>query len=119
MDDTQVTTQTINAVADNLADKIGIAAEKLLPLAETVIAETSWLGIAYCIVGVVFVLSAAGTIRRMFYFCSENTGGDKDMAVVGVGCLAGAFILGAFLAIDAGLCRWLAPHLYLVEKVLG
>ena len=125
MQNTDQANQTINAIVDNLADKLGIAVEQLQPIAETVVAETARLGAMY-------LWMIAGSVVAVLMFCIPvlvsawrkkldfGSGDDANTAIFGI-ALASAIIvpvLGAVMTADA-LEMYAAPTLHVLTTVLG
>ncbi len=119
MNDSQSTDAMVNAVVDNLADKLGIAVEKLQPIAETAIAETSRLGMANCCLGVVcFILLISATTIFLKYMKGKDA---DDNVVAVVVWVFSSVLLSIFglLSIADGLAQWLAPTMHVIDRVLG
>lgn len=115
----------VNQVVDKLAEKIGIAADKLAPVATEAIRQVSALGSWYCLMAsvcAVVVLICAGQIQRAAaaYYEEHGPAYGKDAlcaARVSVCVFIGLllFFVGIRLVAE-GLPRWIAPLAYLLGK---
>lgn len=118
----QVASDQINQVIDKLAEKIGVAASELAPLAEETIRQVSAKGLAFMISSVVLIIPAYVFLRLARSAgrgAIQATAASKDDSgyVVGavfsgigaMGCLTGA--LSIFFH---GISAWLAPIPYLL-----
>lgn len=112
----------INQVVDKLADKIGVAADKLMPLGERALREVSGAGLATAIVGVLLlgVAALSAILCRRAFPKSITLPPDDSVPYIAasiVGALATVgCVVGGLLAIYHGLIMWLAPLYSLVAK---
>lgn len=119
--------ENVNAIVDNLAAKIGVAVEKLEPIAETLVREVHTYGVAKCVIcGFLALLSAClivwGTkgILGTKFQCGEparGQGGKFGASLVSV-------VIGLFLAIPSiveffdGLEQAIKPTWIAVKGIL-
>lgn len=110
----------VNQVVDKLAEKIGIAAEKLAPVAEEAIRQVSHLGIANTILGFLCLCATAILCRTAWRSCKCVDRHSEAECAVGLGaiCAIAAMVLCCIgiVTVNIGLSQWLAPLPHLLGK---
>jgi len=110
----------VNELVDKISEKIGIAANELKPLAETVIHEyimsnlfqTIFYGIGFIILMLVNVKFLKIIIKKD-YFANERV---PAITLITVEILVfGGIILCGFIS---SIARYIAPHYYLLKELL-
>lgn len=117
----------MNEVVDKLAEKIGLAADKITPVAETVVAEVTALGTAYIMFGsamlVVALIGAASLVIcsiKASRLITAHEDGDAPWIVGAV--LGGVAMLFGFVSglvhLTEGLKMWLRPTYTAIKSLL-
>ncbi len=104
-----MTGNEVTQVVDALAEKLGMAADKLQPIAEETVRQVTLsgkigcaFGLALCAIALFLGLLIPIVIKKE---CLDN----EDLVIPLLGlCTFGALLVGG-LAIYSGLVRWLAP----------
>lgn len=120
--------EEINKVVDNVSDKIGVAADKITPICQTVVEETSRLGavqFATGCVGFVFVIAIIIIVSILSKKWIDHINDpDKKGEYAFIGMIPTLAIAGIVLFIAScatlygGLSKWLAPTKTVLEEVL-
>ena len=111
----------LNQVIDKLAEKAGLAADALKPIAQELIAQTRAVGLAYFIAGCISFM-ACGILAALFCQAVKQVGeanGAEDRFVVkaAICAILGLVALVCGLAgVIGGLPMWLAPLRSLLIK---
>lgn len=113
MDSTQ-----INDIVDKLADKIGIAAESIAPIAQEMVREISAHGAAQVAMGVIVLL---GFTLASFGFYKLLGKAKTDEAMFGSVCgmiICGGYgLIAGMLDISNGISQLTAPTVYLLQAI--
>ena len=112
----------LNQVIDKLAEKAGVAADALKPIAQELIAQTRAIGMAYVIVGCVAFM-ACGILAALFCQAVKQVGEanhqakDRFIVKAAISAVLGMVALVCGLAgVITGLPMWLAPLRSLLIK---
>ena len=107
----------VSEVVDKLAEKIGVAAEQLAPIAEETVRQVSIRGIAYAGLGVLGLLVATVLAKMAICVVSKMDDGEVKVIVIAIVLVAICLVLGFSIAgIVSGISQWLAPIPYLLGK---
>ena len=117
--------QQVNTIVDNIAEKIGVAAENLLPVAQTAVQEIQTrAATGMFIFGALWLITIVAWLlisRAGLKMCKTEKGDDCDD--LGGGLVIGSTIAGVILS---GVClfsivefamEYTAPTLTLIEKL--
>lgn len=125
--------QTVTAVVDNLSNKIGIAAEKVIPVANTVVEEIKNRGIAMGCIDLSIAVLAIATFVIVYSCCKKSVDKKRDgkwddnsseapvcLIVTIISAILCAFT--CLITIGSSISWFsqaLAPTLYLVKTVMN
>lgn len=125
--DSQTASEQINTVVDNVADKVGIAAEKLIPVADRAIDEIAirGLGMTIFIMVIAIVIVIAGILIRFLMLKFSKTAKkeeDKEGWQIGSTIILVVSCIIAIIVSIVGAGSWLpeyfAPTVTLIERIL-
>lgn len=111
--------KTINAVVDNLAAKIGVAADNLQPIAETLVRETQMKWMLSAVVAMI-VFSVVAWVQRQIWNApkgEDEQQSDYDNFKFGSALVAAAICLLAFLFASEAAIKAMSPTLTLIESL--
>ena len=112
----------VGAVVDKLAEKIGVAVEKLMPVAQEVIRQVRLVGVVEAVTGAAFLVMAVvcALLFKRVVTVAEATGREYTGSALVMSMALGTaavllFILGIVFVPD-GLIQYVAPLPHLLGK---
>jgi len=113
--------EQVNAIVDNLAEKIGVAAEKILPVTETMIQEMSTASFVGAIIFTIVSLAFASV--SVFLYNRSTKWSRSNGCDVNVNYILSCVSAGIAAIIGLCSCPWfydaMAPTMAVADKFLG
>lgn len=117
--------ESISQIVDKVADRLGVASDKLAPVAEAMVREAARTGLfqlVFCFVGFIVLSSIVRTIQKKLWRLKDTDRVQSDVAWAGlfVSSIAG-MVLSIVLAVGMyqGLRHFASPTTTVVENLLG